>query len=128
MKDYELMLNAYVRAGGIPEVFKNSKIAHLVVHKNKVIGSHLVKGLILAPEETSSGVNIKLKVKKGITIENSVHLCFGVLPEEGTQEINIKAKVEDGVGIKLIAHCVFPSAIKVVHRMIAEIEVGDNAY
>ncbi len=128
MQDYELMLNAYARAGGTPEVFKNSKIAHLVVHKNKVIGKHIIEGLILEPEETSSGVNIKLKVKKGIKIENPVHLCFGVLPEEGMQEINIKAKVEDGAGIKLLAHCVFPNAIKVVHKMEADIEIGNNAF
>lgn len=128
MQDYELMLDAYARAGGLPEIFQDSKIAHLVVHKNKVIGSHLVKGLILEPKETALGVDIELKVEKGVKIENPVHLCFGVLPKEGVQEINIKAKIEDGAGVKLLAHCVFPNAVKVVHKMQAEIEVGDNAY
>jgi hypothetical protein len=69
-----------------------------------------------------------LTVEKGIKIENLVHLCFGVLPKEGIQEINIKARIEDGAGVKLLAHCVFPNAIKVVHKMHAEIEIGDNAY
>ncbi|MCM8801598.1 MAG: SufD family Fe-S cluster assembly protein [Candidatus Omnitrophica bacterium] len=128
MQDYELMIEAYTKAGGLASVFKDSNIAHLVVHKNKVIGKNLVKGLILEPEETASGVDIKLKVEKGIKIQNPVHLCFGVLPKEGIQEINIKAKIEDGAGIKLLAHCVFPNALKVVHKMQAEIEVGDNAY
>jgi hypothetical protein len=128
MQDYEAMLGAYAQAGGLPEIFQDSKIAHLVVHKNKVIGSHLVKGLILEPEETASGVDIKLKVEKGLKLENPVHLCFGVLPKEGVQEINIKAKIENSAGIKLLAHCVFPNAVKVVHKMQAEIEVGDNAY
>ena len=128
MRDYQLMLDAYAQAGGTPQVFKDSKIAHLVVHKNKVIGEHLVKGLILEPKETASGVDINLKVEKGIKIENPVHLCFGVLPKEGMQEINIKAKIEDGAGVKLLAHCVFPNAMKVVHKMNAEIEIGDNAY
>lgn len=128
MQDYKYMLEAYAQAGGMPEVFKNSNIAHLVVHKNKVIGSHLVKGLVLEPEETESGVNIKLLVEKGAKIENPVHLCFGVLPKEGIQEINIKVKVENGAGVKLLAHCVFPNAIKVIHKMVADIEVGDDAY
>jgi len=128
MQDYEAMLGAYAQAGGLPEIFQDSKIAHLVVHKNKVLGSHLVKGLILEPEETASGVDIKLKVEQGLKLENPVHLCFGVLPKEGVQEINIKAKIEDGAGVKLLAHCVFPNAVKVVHKMQAEIEVGDNAY
>ncbi len=128
MQDYELMLEAYAKAEGNPEVFKDTNIAHLIVHKNKVIGSHLVKGLVLKPKETASGVDIELKVEKNIKIEHPVHLCFGVLPKEGVQEINIKAKVEEGARVKLLAHCVFPNAIKVVHKMIAEIEVGDNAY
>jgi len=128
MQDYQLMLDAYAQAGGTPQVFKDSKIAHLVVHKNKVIGKHLVNGLVLEPKETVSGVDIKLIVEKGIKIENPVHLCFGVLPKEGMQEINIKAKIEDGAGVKLLAHCVFPNAMKVVHKMNAEIEIGDNAY
>jgi len=128
MQDYKNMLDAYTQAGGTPEIFKDSNIAHLVVHKNKVIGSHLVKGLILEPQETANGVDIKLTVEKGIKIENPVHLCFGVLPKEGIQEINIKVKIEDGAEIKMLAHCVFPNAIKVVHKMSADIEVGNNAF
>jgi hypothetical protein len=128
MQDYKNMLDAYTQAGGTSEIFKDSNIAHLVVHKNKVIGSHLVKGLILEPQETANGVDIKLTVEKGIKIENPVHLCFGVLPKKGVQEINIIAKIEDGAGVKLLAHCVFPNAIKVVHKMSADIEVGNNAF
>ena len=128
MQDYELMLDAYAQAGGAPSVFKDSNIAHLVVHKNKVIGSNSVKGLVLVPKETAIGIDIMLTVEKGIKIENLVHLCFGVLPKEGIQEINIKARIEDGAGVKLLAHCVFPNAVKVLHKMQAEIEIGDNAY
>ncbi|MCM8829721.1 MAG: SufD family Fe-S cluster assembly protein [Candidatus Omnitrophica bacterium] len=125
-QDYELMLKAYTDAGGKPDIFKETNIAHLVVHKNKVIGKNLVKGLVLEPKETPKGVDIYLKVEK--KIENPVHLCFGILPKEGIQEINIKAKIENNSGIKLLAHCVFPNAIKVVHKMDADIEIGDNSY
>jgi len=127
-QDYEAILAAYSQAGGIPEIFKDSQVAHLVIHKNKVIGKNLVKGLSLEPKETALGVDIQLKVEQGIKIEYPVHLCFGVLPKEGIQEINIKAKIENSAGIKLLAHCVFPNALKVAHKMQAEIEVGDNAY
>ena len=127
MQDYELMLDAYARAGGTPEVFKDSNVAHLVVHENKVIGSHLVDGLILEPVETESGVRVRLIVKKGVRIGRPVHLCFGVMPEEGMQEIVMQVELQDGSGLELLAHCVFPNAVKVVHRMTAEIEVGNNA-
>ncbi|MGQ9509458.1 MAG: hypothetical protein ACUVTN_08685 [Thermodesulfobacteriota bacterium] len=117
-----------LRQVGPPVVFKEFKVAHLVVHKNKIMGSHLAKGLILEPKETELGVDIKLKVMKGVNIEYPVHLCFGVLPKEGIQEIHIRASIEEDAGVKLLAHCVFPNAIKVIHKMDAEIEIGDNAY
>lgn len=127
-QEYEYMLRAYADAGGAPEALKDSKIAHLVVHKNKVYGSHTVKGLILEPKETEAGVDIFLKVEKGNKIEYPVHLCFGVLPDQGTQEIKIRTQIEDSAGVSLLAHCIFPNALKVVHRMAAEIEIGDNAF
>lgn len=127
-RDYEYMLKAYAESGGAPEVFKDSKVAHLVVHKNKVFGSHTVKGLVLEPRETETGVDISLLVEKGQKIEYPVHLCFGVLPDQGTQEIMIRAKIEDGAGVSLLAHCIFPNAVNVVHRMEAEIEIGNNAF
>jgi len=128
MQDYELMLDAYAKAGGVPSVFKDSNIAHLIVHKNKVIGSSSVKGLILEPKETETGIDVVLTVEKGIKIENIVHLCFGIIPQEGIQEINIKARIEDDARVKLFAHCVFPNAVKIIHKMEAEIEIGNNAY
>ncbi len=127
-EDYEAMLKAYSEAGGTPDIFKNSNIAHLIIHKNKVIGKNLIKGLTIVPEETAWGIEINLKVEKGIKIENPVHLCFGVLTKEGIQEIKIKAKIEDNGGVKLLAHCIFPDAVKIVHKMDAEIEIGNDAY
>lgn len=127
-KDYEYMLKAYSEAGGKPEVFKDSSIAHIVVHKNKIYGMHSVKGLKIVPIETDKGVKIELIVEEGNKIAFPVHLCFGILPEEGKQEIEMDVKVEDGSQIKLLAHCVFPNAVKIVHAMNAEIEIGENAY
>ena len=80
MQDYDLMLDAYAKAGGAPSIFKDSNIAHLIVHKNKVIGSNSVKGLVLEPKETATGIDVTLTVEKGIKIENLVHLCFGIIP------------------------------------------------
>jgi Fe-S cluster assembly scaffold protein SufB len=127
MYDYGLMLDAYAQAGGTPEVFKDSKVSHLIVHGNKVIGSHLVDGLVLEPVETESGVQVRLIVKKGVRIERPVHLFFGVMPEEGVQEILMHIELQDGSGLDLLAYYVFPNAVKVLHRMDAEIDVGNDA-
>lgn len=121
------MLKAYSEAGGAPEAFRDSRVAHLVVHKNKVFGSHKVNGLVLEPRETENGVDINLVVEKGYKIEFPVHLCFGVLPDQGLQDIKIRARVEDNAKVSLLAHCIFPNAVKVIHRMDAEIEIGNGA-
>lgn len=127
-KDYEYMLRAYSEAGGKPEVFKDSSIAHIVVHKNKIFGMHSVKGLKITPFETEKGVSIELIVEEGNKIPFPVHLCFGILPEEGRQEIEMDVKVENEAQIKLLAHCVFPNAVKIIHAMNAEIDIRKNAY
>ena len=127
MKDYLGMIKAYREAGGMPDVFKDSKIAHLVVHKNKALGSHLVEGLILEIKETDSRVEVDLSVKEGVRIDYPVHLCFGVLPKEGRQEIKLNAIIKKGAGIKILAHCVFPNPIKVKHIMDATYILEDKA-
>lgn len=128
MLDYELMLEAYQQAGGKPDIFKNSKIAHLIVHENKVLGKHVVEGLVLIPYETKSGVDVALTVKKGFKIPYPVHLCFGLLPQKGRQEINLTVKIEDKAGVSLLAHCVFPNAIKIQHIMKAQITIGNDSF
>ena len=119
-EDYKMMVNAYQEAGGSTDVFKNSNIAHLVVHQNKILGSNRVEGLIINAKETLSGVDIDLCVEKGIRLPNPVHLCFGVLPKEGRQEIKVQVLIRKGAEIRMLAHCVFPNAVKVQHIMEAE--------
>jgi Fe-S cluster assembly scaffold protein SufB len=126
-KDYQMMLDAYEQAEGNPAIFKDAKIAHLLVHKNEVIGKHLVPGLEVEPKETKDGVDIKMRVLPGTRIEFPVHLCFGVLPKEGTQIINIDAEIGENSRIFLLAHCIFPNAVKVKHHMQAKIVVKKNA-
>lgn len=125
--DYTQMLEAYSRARGNPTVFEDSRIAHLVVHQNRVIGAHLVPGLEVEPEETATGIDLRFRVQPGVKIAHPVHLCFGVLPAEGEQAINISGEVAEGSGVNLLAHCVFPNAVRVQHHMQARIAIGKNA-
>ena len=127
LDDYQIMLNAYEEAGGRPSVFKDLRIAHLVVHREKVLASHSVEGLILNAKGTDSGVDIDMSVEEGIKIAHPVHLCFGVLPKEGRQQIKINALIKKGGQIKILAHCVFPNALRVQHIMDAKIVLEDNA-
>ena len=125
-KDYRMMLEAYQKAEGNPDVFSNSKIANLVVHKNQVLGKHLVPGLEVEPKETKDGIDLKIRVLPNVKIEYPVHLCFGILPKEGIQLIKIDAEVGENSKVSLLAHCIFPNAVKVRHLMEARIKVKKN--
>lgn len=122
-REYEAMMAAYRRAEGDPRVFRQEDVAHLVIHENRVIGANLVPGLVIEPDETGEGVNLMLRVLPGVVIERPVHLCFGVLPAEGLQIIGIDASIGEAAGVSLLAHCVFPNAVRVEHRMQARITV-----
>lgn len=127
MEDYQMMLKAYQEAGGTPDIFKDSKIAHLVVNQNKVLGSRSINGLILTAKEKEGGIDVDLRVKEGTRIAHPVHLCFGILPKEGRQEIKLNAVMEKGADISILAHCVFPNPIKVQHIMDATYILEDRA-
>ncbi|MFB0532584.1 MAG: SufD family Fe-S cluster assembly protein [Desulfatiglandales bacterium] len=127
MQDYQMMLKAYQKAGGTPDIFKDPRIAHLVVNQNNVLGSQSTDGLTLTAKEKERGIDVDLEVEEGIRIAHPVHLCFGVLPKEGRQEIRVNAFVKKGAEIRILAHCVFPNPIKVQHVMNALYTLEDRA-
>ncbi|HAV41866.1 MAG TPA: SufBD protein [Acidobacteria bacterium] len=105
----------------------NKDTPHLIINANQVLSSHQVEGLIMEPEELPDGVRAKLRVKKGVKIGSPVHLCFGLLPERGVQHIIMDIEIEDEAEVSFMAHCTFPYAVDVEHRMEAQIKVGRQA-
>jgi hypothetical protein len=108
-------------------VLKDEKTAHLVINHNQVLGLHLVPGIIAEAEEFATGVRLLLRVQEGVHITKPVHLCFGMTPESGLQEIQMKVEIEPGAHASVLAHCTFPNAVEVIHKMDAEITVGEGA-
>jgi len=126
-KEYQGMVDAYEKAGGDRSVLLNREVAKLVVHGNKVLSADGAEGIKIEANETETGVNIYFLVEEGAKIKHPVHLCFGVLPQEGLQEIILRVNAQDNSEINVIAHCIFPNAVKVIHKMDADIEIGNNA-
>ena len=126
-KEYRGMLDAYEKAGGDRSALLSKDVAKLVIHENKVLSTNGVSGITIETKETENGVNIYFLVKEGVKIQRPVHLCFGVLPREGLQEIILKVNAQDNSEVNVIAHCIFPNAVKVIHKMDAEIEIGKSA-
>jgi len=126
-EEYQGMIDAYEKAGGDKGTLQTKDVAKLVVHENKVLANDAIKGLRIDTKETKSGVSVKLTVEEGAKIPRPVHLCFGLLPKEGLQEILMKVDAQDDSEVSVIAHCIFPNAVKVIHKMDADINIGSNA-
>jgi len=126
-EEYKGMIDAYQKAGGDKSALESKDTAKLVVHQNKVLANDGIKGLKIETEETDSGVRVNFTVEKGTKIDHPVHLCFGLLPKEGLQEIIMKVDAQDNSEVSVVAHCIFPNAVKVIHKMDADINIGANA-
>jgi len=126
-EEYQGIIDAYRRAGGDEGALQSRDVAKLIVHENRVLANESIKGLRIDAEETASGVRVSLTIEKGARIGRPVHLCFGLLPKEGRQEIVMKVDAKAGSEVSVIAHCIFPNAVKVIHKMDADINIGANA-
>ena len=118
---------AYTAAGGDATVLHKHELASLVVSGNKVLNANGTEGIVLEKHETEHGVDIKMTIKKGYKIPLPVHLCFGLVPKDGLQEIKMDFVAEEDSAVELIAHCTFPNAVNVIHKMDAQLLIEKNA-
>jgi len=126
-KEYQAMVDAYEKAGGDRSVLLSKDIASLVVHENKILSASEVEGVKLIGESQEHGIMAGLLIEEGCKVSRPIHLCFGILPQEGLQEIGLQVDVRKGAEVKVIAHCIFPNAVHIIHKMDAVINIGDNA-
>jgi Fe-S cluster assembly scaffold protein SufB len=126
MSDERIIREIYSSIGQDPHGL-GPDVARLEVHQNQVVGQHLVPGLEVKVDEKPQGISATIVVKEGVAISKPVHLCFGVLPEKGLQVIEMSVRMEDRARASILAHCTFPNAVQVEHRMDAEIVVGRGA-
>ncbi|MFW6134120.1 MAG: SufB/SufD family protein [Elusimicrobiota bacterium] len=126
-KNKEMVKSLFKSTAMKEGILDDPEVAHLFIHKNQVVGEKALPGLEIETDEFDKGVNINVLLEKGNKIKKPVHMCFGVMPEKGIQEINLKVKIEDNSAISILAHCTFPFAEDVIHKMQADIEVGKNS-
>ncbi len=102
-------------------------VAHLFISGNSVVGARDLPGLEVKALEIEEGIEVSIKLSRGVRIEKPVHMCFGVLPDSGTQKITLDVNIEDGSSVNILAHCTFPFAEDVKHIMDARIKIGKGA-
>ncbi len=106
---------------------KGDDIAHLEVHGNEVVGAHLVPGLQVDVDELDDGIEAWIHLDKGARIAKPVHMCFGMLPTEGLQRIVMHVEAEEDSFASVQAHCTFPNAVDITHKMDADVVIGPGA-
>ncbi len=127
VREYEAMLKALEAAGGDPNAFTSGKFATLLVSANKVLAKTELPGIHFEAQELPNVIQARIYVEPGVKIPQPVHLCFGMLSEEGEQVILPEFEIGDGAQVAFLAHCTFPNAVRLAHRMDAVIRVGKGA-
>lgn len=127
-KDDQLVQALYAAIGVSPHAVRDDpSIARIEVHANRVLGVHLVPGLLVDATETKEGIEATIRVTQGTQIERPVQVCFGMIPETGLQRIGLTIEVEENARAAILAHCVFPFAREVRHEMDATIRIAPGA-
>jgi Fe-S cluster assembly scaffold protein SufB len=119
------ILNELLSSIGLHKM--GSDIAHIEIHGNQVLGTHLVDGLLVESQSFDDGVNIQIRVKKDTKIKNPVRFCFGLIPENGVQKLNINTIIEENASASFIASCTFPNAKNIQHIMNATVTIEKGA-
>jgi Fe-S cluster assembly scaffold protein SufB len=100
--------------------------AKLLLNFNRISGVEQVEGIILKGREIENGIIADIIVKEGTKHDEPIHLCFGVNKESGVQEIFPRIIAEDNTDVKIQAHCSFPNANGLIHKMFGHFYVGKN--
>ncbi|MFX1392885.1 MAG: SufD family Fe-S cluster assembly protein [Promethearchaeota archaeon] len=118
LEDYNIDIRDFLPGHG--------KGAKLLLDFNKIKGIEQYEGIILKGKEIPNGIIADIIIKEGLKIEQPIHLCFGVNKETGVQEIFPRIIAENNTEIKVQAHCSFPNADGLIHKMYGHFYIGNN--
>lgn len=126
MSELDLIRCALKDAGGDDDL-NRTDTAHFVLEGMSVLGLQEVPGIRLEGEDRDGVYHTRITIEAGAIIERPVKLCIGVLGEEGSQRLDITVEAGAGSRAELVAHCIFPSARRVLHAMDASVHVAEGA-
>ena len=126
-KEYQELVDAYEKVGGDKSALVSGDTASLVVQEDRVLSATEIEGVKLRAKTDEGFISAGLLIEEGYKVSRPIHLCFGILPEVGLQRIKLRVDVKRGAEVKVIAHCIFPNAVHIIHKMDAVINIEDNA-
>jgi Fe-S cluster assembly scaffold protein SufB len=101
--------------------------AHLVVDGHRLSSRQAIPGVDIQGEATEDVISLHIRIAEGVRLAQPIHSCIGLMAPRGAQHIRLHVQVGAGASAELLAHCLFPNAEMVQHRMEAHIEVGEGA-
>lgn len=120
------LIKALYDSKGAPGV-AGADLNHLAIGGNEVQVVRHIPGLDIETETFPDGVLATMTVRRGLRIARPVRLCFGIPYETGRQHIDMKIRLEEGARLAVLADCRFPNAVKVLHAVDTQIEIGKDA-
>lgn len=127
MSELDSWLQVLDSRGVDRRILADGATAHLMANGNRLLSQRQVPGLELDTREAEDGIVALIRLRRGVRLEHPLHLCFGVLPASGRQRIEMRLILEDESAAEVVAHCFFPNAERVEHRMDAVVELGAGA-
>lgn len=123
----EEVLAALGLAGGDRTALADRRTAHVVASGHALLSRREIPGVEIRAEPAAGALAAEVTVRRDERVEQPIHLCVGVLEAEGSQRIEMRVRLEERSAARVIAHCFFPRAERVEHRMEAVIEVAAGA-
>jgi Fe-S cluster assembly scaffold protein SufB len=113
--------------GADSAVLTSNEIAHLVATGRDLLSQREIPGVSIRAKRDPDGISLRLDIAQERKITNPIHLCVGVLEKSGTQRIKIELTAGERSCATLMAHCFFPFAVNVEHRMDAVVDLAPGA-
>lgn len=108
-------------------IIADAQTAHMMVSGHELLSLRQLPGLEIESECSAERLVARIRVRRNVHLARPLHLCFGLLPTRGQQHIETLLVLEDNAAVDVIAHCFFPNAQEIEHRMDARIEIGEKA-
>ncbi len=129
MNNYDNELQQLIdmyKEGNVKNVF-GDRFANIVINGDKVIGINEIQGINIVARKIEDGVSIKINIEDNVTINNPVHLCFGMTPREGKQIIESQFVIGRNADVQFLSHCIFPNAEHIEHIMKSKVHLHHGA-
>jgi Fe-S cluster assembly scaffold protein SufB len=125
--EYPDLLTALYNVYPDAAVLMNRHTAHMVVEGHHLMSQQTVPGVTIHSAEVEDAIELHISIAEGVQVTSPIHTCIGLMAAQGMQHIRLYVRLERDASAKLLAHCMFPNAELVQHKMDAEVEIGEGA-